>query len=470
MNTYKIRNLFVACCFCCGLTMATVACDNELDIVPKGMTTLEKVDDLESLLNQEYSLSINPISDLCVICNESLGFFINVPSTLSKKQTLEYAYMALDDQLDRVSLTTEDKRYEAAYKYINYMNVIISKMPDAIGDDSKKVQLVAEARIIRAYLHWLLVNIHAKQYDDNTAATEGGIAYVDDTNVGLTKEKLSLAETYKRILEDCSDEVIALLPERNNDVERPDQAFGNGMRAMVLMQMKHYADALPYALTSLNLNGTIEDRSEIKESMTWGIEEKAQNNLLYIGTSLRANPLFEMLSRESSVMFEDNDYVIKYDISGGWSLFWGEMDSGIEGTLEYNGWKAQCNAYGLTSDRMHYTAAECYIRTGKIKEGLELVDRVRAKRIENYEPFAKDGLSEQTAMALMQKAKWMECLGSFINFFDCKRWNSEANYRRTITRDLCQYGTFTLSPESPLWVLPFPLTATRYNTTLTQNY
>ena len=71
MNTYKIRNLFVACCICCGLSMTTVACDNELDIVPKGMTTLEKVDDLESLLNQEYSLSINPISDLCVICNES---------------------------------------------------------------------------------------------------------------------------------------------------------------------------------------------------------------------------------------------------------------------------------------------------------------------------------------------------------------------------------------------------------------
>ena len=189
--------------------------------------------------------------------------------------------------------------------------------------------------------------------------------------------------------------------------------------------------------------------------------------MLYVGGSTRACPTFLNLTVETSQLFEENDYVVKYDESGGWGDSW---TSGIEGTLQYHGWTTMGNVWGVVSDRMYYVLAECLIRTGQIRQGLDQVDLVRAKRVEDYEPFAKDGLTEQQAMALMQKAKWMECVGSYDNFFDSKRWNSEANYKRTISRTLGNYGTFTISPESPLWVIPFPANATRYNPTLTQNY
>ena len=50
--------------------------------------------------------------------------------------------------------------------------------------------------------------MHAKQYDEATAAQLGGIAYVDNTNVGEQKTKLTLKDVYERILADCSDEVF----------------------------------------------------------------------------------------------------------------------------------------------------------------------------------------------------------------------------------------------------------------------
>lgn len=105
-------------------------------------------------------------------------------------------------------------------------------MPEASGDNTLKPQLLAEAKIIRAYMHFLLVNMYAKQYDKATADKEGGIAYVDNTDVSEQKTKLSLQETYDRILADCSDEVIAALLEKNNNVERPDRALGNAARAV----------------------------------------------------------------------------------------------------------------------------------------------------------------------------------------------------------------------------------------------
>lgn len=470
MKTTKYKNSWILGTTFCLLLVSScffTSCDDELDIVPKGKSTLENVTDLEALLNQEWMLSMPPCEDLGAICNESLGYSIDVPGTMEQDNSLAYAYLTFNENVDRKTLATSDGRYEAAYRYINYMNVLISKMPDAEGDSQKKTQCIAEARVLRAYFHWLLVNIHAKQYDEATAENEGGIAYVDNTNVGEEKTKLTLAETYRRILEDCTDEIIAQLPQKESNVERPDQAFGNAVRAKVLMQMKRYSEALPYAQASLRLNNRIEDRSSCIDNGDWVLSQDAENNLLYIGNGMRVSPTLEALSMETADMFENGDYVNTY--TSVWNSMWGSMFCGIPVPLCFS-FTVQGNVYGITSDRMYYTAAECLIRTGQIQEGLQMVDRVRAKRVENYEPFAQGNPSEQEAMAMLQKAKWIECIGSYENFFDCKRWNTEANYKRTITRDLGEYGTYTLKPESPLWVLPFPSNVTRYNPSMTQNY
>ena len=460
---------------CIALLLLCTTCDNKLDIVPKGKTTLENVTDLELLLNQEWELSTHPVSDLGIICNESLGQMLSIPDELSQSNTLNHAYLTYDEQADRAKLTNQDARYEAIYKYINYMNILLEKLPDATGDESRKAPLMAEARIFRAYFHWLLVNIYAQQYDAATAAEKGGIAYVSNPDVSEQKTKLSLEETYQCILQDCSDDIIEQLSDNNaTNVFRADKAFGYAVRAKVLMQMKRYDEALPYALKALEQNSKLEDRSTIKETLSWSLPYDTPGNYVYMRGATRVAPCMETLSPETSQMFEAGDYVNNYDAAGGWSEMYGQMFAGISNCKLYMGWSTSANEYGINADRMCYTAAECYIRTGEIRKGLELVDRVRAKRVENYEPFValydQQALSEEEAKALLQKAKSIECISTYENFFDCKRWNSEEKYKRVITRNLGEYGTYSIGPDSPLWVLPFPANATRYNPSLTQNY
>ncbi len=468
----KMKEILMGCMTI--MLLCITACDDQLEIVPKGKTTLGNVSDLELLLNQEWALVQEPHYDLGHICNESLGRSGQASAKLTQKNTTDYAYLTFDESVDRAELATADRRYQAAYKYINYMNVVLEKIDDATGDATVKPSIKAEARMMRAYFHWLLVNIYAQQYDEATAADKGGVPYVTETNVSVQKTKLTLKETYKCILEDCADEVIDMLPESNlSHVLRPCKAFGNAVRAKVLMQMKRYAEALPYAQKALSLNGKIEDRSIIKTSKRWALANTCQSNYVYMIAGMRVNPTMETLSPETGQLFETGDYIVKY-ASSGWSASMGLMYSGINGAMYCNNWSVRGNAYGITSDRMYYTTAECLIRTGKIRDGLALVDKVRAFRVEDYEPFVgkfdQKALSEEEAMALLQKAKWIECLGSYENFFDCKRWNTEAKYKRTITRNLGELGTYTITPESPLWVFPFPANAVRYNPSLTQNY
>lgn len=450
------------------------SCDSKLDLVPKGESTLNNIDDLALLLNQDYSLEVYPFADLGLICNESLGLMLSVPETLSSPNSLNYAYLAYDEGTDRITLCQNDARYSAIYKYINYCNTLLAKIDGLDGEQWLKNELKAKARILRAYFHWLCVNIHAQQYDKSSASELGGIPYVSDIDMTEVKQKLSLKETYERILEDCGDDVIENLPEENTNVIQADRAFGYAVRGKVLMQMKKYADAVPYFQKALDLNGGIEDRSKVKETGEWTLSRTAQENYVWIGAGPNVSPTMEVLSLESCAKFEGGDYLINYLGENGWDLGYGLMFSGVEGTRMYMGFGTCTNPYGISSDHTFYDLAECLIRTGEIRQGLDLADKVRHYRIENPTSFAKlfdlFNFDERGAMALLEPAKWIECLGGYENFFDCKRRNSEEKYKKEITRNLGEYGSYTLSFDSPLWILPFPGNATRHNPTLTQNF
>ena len=450
------------------LVTVFTSCEDKLDIIPKGKVTLATVDELELLLNQEYLLGDFPSDNIGILAGESVGTFDQISAVLSQKNTVKYALMAFDESVDRATLTTVDERYNNIYKYINYMNTVIAKMDKATGDESKKSALVAEARVMRAWFHFLAVVIHAPQYDASIAENAGGIAYVTNIDVTEQKSKLSLASTFQHILDDCSDQVIQLLPQDHGDqFMRGDRAWGNAVRAMVLFQMKRYTEALPYAMEAIRLRPHIFDRSVIKQTGEWIQGAESTNNFLYIGGAARVSPTMTMLTIEAGNLFEAGDYVINYE-SVGWSLDYGKMYSGLEGVRMFMGWGTCCNVYGLTSEQLHLVAAECLIRTQKIKEGLDLVNTVRHFRVENCQPLEAD--SEHEAMALLQRVKFVEQFDTPFNFFDRKRWNTEPDYRADVTHRLGSMGTFTLKPESPLWIMPFPVNAVRYNPTLTQNY
>jgi tetratricopeptide (TPR) repeat protein len=454
------------------LIFVLASCDDKLDITPKGMTILNKVSDLELLLNN--NMDLGNIRDLCNVCNECYPEE-NVNLLAKKTNTVQYAILTYDEKVDRAALTAEDEKYSAAYKNINYMNTILDKIDAADGDETAKKEIAAEAHIMRAYEHFLLVNMYAKQYDDATAKDMGGIPYVTDINVTKTKEKLSLYDVYQNILKDCSDEYINLLPDKSK-VVRGNKAWGNAVRAKVLMQMKHYSEALPYALTALKYNGAIEDRTPVIESTEWTVQELAEDNILMMENGMGL-PWGETISLETIAKFEEGDIVKNYALSYGvdpvWSQEYGEEMSGVTGSLQFASFDLYWNNWGITSDRMYYTAAECYIRTGKYQEGLDLINKVRKFRIdpEQYVDFTAD--TEEEAMKLLQRAKWIECIATYENFFDCKRWNSEDKYKQTITRTMPvgdKTYTYSITPDSKLWVFPFPANATRYNSTLTQNY
>lgn len=451
-------------------TLFLSSCD--IEMVPKGQTTLETGQEIEFLLNV-LEVRDDPGSDLSVIVNESYGQeFTTVKQLINNKNTLFSAYLSYNESVDRANLAAKDRRYASIYSGINTMNVAIGKIDATDADEAQKNRVKGEAHLKRAWLHFLAANIYATQYDPATAADKGGIAYVTDYAMD-TKEQLPLDKVYELILEDLDDSYITSLPD-NASVVRCSKATGYAIKARILFQMKRYSEALAYAEKSLALYSKIENRLTMLDTETWLLLPTSENNLMYISPSGESYwcPFADNLSRETVVLFEDGDVTIDYGGDGDfaiWNLIYGEESTGVEGSLSFSGWDTYKNAWGLTVESVKYIAAECLIRSGQIDKGLAHVNDVRKFRIDpdKYADFTAS--TEKEAMELLQRAKFIEFLMTFENFFDRKRWNTEDAYKKDIVRDIPGIGTYSISPESPLWILPIPIAVMNNNPTFKQN-
>ena len=105
---------------------------------------------------------------------------------------------------------------------------------------------------------------------------------------------------------------------------------------------------------------------------------------------------------------------------------------------------------------------------------MQYVNDLRAKRIKGY--TAETAPSSQTDMVkLIITERRKELLFGFHRFWDLKRFNTESEYAKTITRtfpvlnkDVPQQ-TYTLNPNSRLYIIPFPKSAREKNPNLTLN-
>jgi len=127
------------------------------------------------------------------------------------------------------------------------------------------------------------------------------------------------------------------------------------------------------------------------------------------------------------------------------------------------------NTAGLTTSDTYMIKAECLARTDKVQEAINVINDFRKKRVFTGRYADLTATTEGQAMEHLKRTFKSEFLYTFKNYFNVKRWNTEAAYKETIRKTI-NGVTYTLSPESPIWIFPFPQSATDYNTNLTQNY
>ena len=249
-----MRNLFYVLNILIGMFLFS-GCDHFLDEAPRGNAIAETVEDYDKMFNASTIMNMSIADSYYAYWkNDELIFTEDCYSTVvqmtsyptSIKAAIEYQYHIYRE--DENSL-----EWEKCYNQIYIFNAIINGIMQAQGDETEKGYLLAEARVSRAYMHFLLAQWFAMPYNEATAEMEWAIPIVKEANTQAKKyDRATVKELYSWITSEM-EEACPLLKKREEHRMRCYQATGYALLGKVYFQMGKYEKALEPLRTAYEL-------------------------------------------------------------------------------------------------------------------------------------------------------------------------------------------------------------------------
>ena len=266
-------------------------CDDFLDIQPTGMIIAETGEEYRALLTDVYS-RVPEDRGLTTLRSDEIA---------ADYKTLEG--MDYDSYFDIWNWTDYNRNPSALYfNWRSYYhscyiaNYIIEHKNEITKATQKDIdQLVGECYMMRAYMHFLLVNLYAPAYTHCEPATTRGIPLSVKADVNAVLKCSSVEQVYKQILEDIDS------AEKLMNVERWDEGLNyrfntttaNALRARVALYMGDWALALQESkkvvekypdLEDLNSSSALLPTNYKSVESIMALEQVITSNLMNVGT------------------------------------------------------------------------------------------------------------------------------------------------------------------------------------------
>lgn len=467
-----------------SLSLFLGACDHFLDIVPKGKSVLNTTNDYLGLI-EEFDPNYD-IENFWYLANEVCNY--NMPTLEEYQYPLAAINFFWDESRDRYEYMETNDLYNHCYERIAKYNVVISNIDDAEGPASDKELGKAQARLLRAYNNFFLVNTFAKFYDKNTAESDNGIILHEELNLEATSKQHSVADVYRSIEQDI-EAALPGLPEKSANTFRPDKYFGYALKAKVHLYKREIDSALTAGLNALKSDYhqlwdmpalytqlmTTYPFLEMMPSM-WGNYVSREighpENLLFqFGVNEFApspayirKPIIDLYAKDS-----DLRYIMCI------AHYMPVRPTAEVGAMPMMNMNIKWNCGGMRLSEVYLIVAECYARKGDKDKALYYLNELRKKRMKpgTYADLTATDANE--AFRLVREERKRELLLTSNGFFDMRRFCAEFN--ETLTKEYVMKNsatgeittkTYTLKPDSPLLIWPFPKNAME-TSNLTQN-
>lgn len=316
-RTSLVPRLAVVVTLCLGLA----SCKGFLDQVPDLRTEIDNEDNIVKLIAGSYPETnyqwLAELSGDNLLDNQCP----HMPSNPNDKQILAHynygSYYRWHDQMYRFEAATEATLsdwdspgfvWENYYKAIGSCNAALEAINN-LGATSERLRAAhAEALIIRAYSHFILVNLFGNAYKNpRVSANEQGIPYVTVPETDLFKKypRLSVKEVYDNIQADLE----AALPDINDAYYhapkyRFNKSAAHAFAARFYLYKREYAKVIEHANAVLgegtdNLSNMLMQYSGFTECSTlndymnvWQSPEQNNNIMLLSTVSLMERFVF----------------------------------------------------------------------------------------------------------------------------------------------------------------------------------
>lgn len=446
----------------CVVVMLT-GCNDFLDIKPKGEKIPKTVTDYETLLNYE---SVQKVSDTYPTYLTDDVYLPDVaqgtatPGLNSVDQSIRNLYLFKKEVFGDAQ---DDGFWFASYNRIYYYNTVIDNIMNADGsDEQQKLSIRAEALISRALEYLYLVNGYAKYYDVHTAESDPGVPLILDEDISKKNlVRASVKDVYAQIQSDLQTALPNLPMQAKGNAFRASKAAGYGVLAKMYLYMGNYAEALKAANEVLEINNSLLDLKKyavVKPQSSIGRTNVPQDIDNPENIYIKFAPYVYGLS---SKVFGSDELI---------SLF-SEDDMRLQVYFTKNFRNIPTDKYvwapylranlAVSSPEIYLIAAECEAREGSIERAIALINKLRDNRIKNNTDIVATDRNDALQKVLEERRRELAMSG-MVRYIDLKRLNQESQFAKTVTH-VTGEGTFSLEPNSPLYVLPIPAKVMRFN-------
>ena len=238
------------------------SCDDFLDITPTGKVIAKTGKEYRALLTYEYK---NFPEDRGLATLRSDEMTLSKASTSTEDYDSYFDIWAWND-LNQQSTTASFgwRRYYHAIYIANYIIENQNKITEATQDEIS--QLVGEAYMMRAYCHFLLVNLYADAYTHCNPATTRGIPLSLEANVNNVLTCSSVEQVYQQVIADIKEAKTRLKVAAWDEgyTYRFNQISADALLARVYLYKGDWQDALAEAKVVMEKHGDLEDLTDSK--------------------------------------------------------------------------------------------------------------------------------------------------------------------------------------------------------------
>lgn len=206
MNNNKLLYILFVITAC----VAGMGCKKYLSEMPDNRTTINSKEKIEKLLAAAYDgpaifSFVEPMTDNVSDGGNLIRFF----------QVNDFAYRWKDNDIDEEG-SSPLGYWLACYRSIAYANQALASL-ESTKETTDASASKGEALLVRAYYHFMLMNLWAKPYNSVTAATDPGIPYVTEVEGEPFKhyKRATVKENYDSVEKDLL-EGMALV--KNNQI------------------------------------------------------------------------------------------------------------------------------------------------------------------------------------------------------------------------------------------------------------
>ncbi|QJB31851.1 RagB/SusD family nutrient uptake outer membrane protein [Chitinophaga oryzae] len=375
------------------------------------------------------------------------------------------------------------------YRLLLGVNLALNGLGTASGTQEEKELLKGQAYALRAFYHFMLVNIYAKPYNDSTTTPDKSPGVPIRTTGDLADVFLArhtVKEVYTQITNDI-DSAVLLLDKYKKSVElyRISAPAAHLLASRIYLYMENWDKCIQHA------DAVLKERSGLMNFNTWGYADPDNRPLTGINNEEtlfaygepdeQVNLPFTInyeVSRNLFNTFEDNDLrreislvVLPPEMKQFVAIELGQMKT--SGTYKTgnatltNGWRVS---------EAYLNRAEAYIQryktggdAGAATQALRSLNTLRSYRINTASFKAWDVKPAAEMLQMCREERRRELFREELHrWFDLRRYGMPAIehiYRPNVTTT----QIFRLEARDPMYVMPIPDDVLNRNPALLQN-